>query len=421
MTCGTIQLDTDLAFKGSPQDMKEVSRLVREGSKALRDMGPEAIIELLDDYGKKLQASEMKGVEGVPFLAMWLRKANLERVLAESFGDPNVLKDFVGAGRRKVKAQPRGLACHWIAGNVPTLGLFSLLQSLLVGNANILRVPAGSVDVVRRLLTVMAGSKASKLMASFAVITFPSSDKALNEALSMVADVRVVWGGMEAVEAITGLQKQGHCEDIVFGPKYSFAVIDKKALASKDLNILLRRLAGDIVMFEQGACSSPQVLFFEKGFEPKLLMDMLAKELAAVSKKMPKTEIDTSTATRIINKRAEYALSEERNMKASKDIDWTILFDEQLRLEEPVQSRTLFLKPCKDIMDIIPLITHKIQTVGMEVHDGKLAKKFADAVTLNGVARCVPFGQMNFYESPWDGMIVMGRLVRFCSMNEREE
>jgi hypothetical protein len=423
MNCGTIQLGIDVNAKVVEPDIKAIAKTVKNGAVALKAMGPDKVIGRLDDLGKVLLRSDIKSMEGVPFLAMWLRKANLHKLLEETFGDPRILTEFMGTGRRKVKAQPRGLACHWIAGNVPTLGFFSLFQSMMVGNANILRIPAASVDVIQGVLEVMARSEASELMGSFSVITFPSSNQPLNESLSMEADVRVVWGGMEAVNAITNLPTQSHCEDVVFGPKYSFAVMDRKALGSPKLQMLLRRLVNDIVIFDQEACSSPQVLFIEKGgrLGCKELMGLIGKEFEAVSKRSPKTGTTSSVATRILTKRAEYALSKKKDLLASKDTGWTILYDEKLALEEPVQHRTIFLKPVDRVLDVLPLITNKVQTIGYEIHDRKTALQFADGATSAGVSRCVPFGQMNLYDNPWDGMLVMSRLVRFCSMFTEED
>jgi len=391
---------------------------VRKGAEGLRTLGPDGIIDLLDKYGRTVQDLKIRDIEGVQFLSLWLRRGNLEKVLKTSFSDEKILAEFVGEGRKRMRAQPRGLVCHWMAGNVPTLGLFSLFQSMLVMNSNILRIPAESVETMTRLLKIMSESDASPLMDSFSVVAFPSSDAILNSSLSSVADARVVWGGKEAVEAITGLPKQVHCEDVVLGPKFSFAIMDKKALESPDIKLILRRLVGDIQVFEQSACSSPQVLFFEKGIDPGRLMSLLAEEFGSMASRNPKTEIDNSTASQIILNRAKYALSPDNDVKCSNGADWTLLYDTKVRFEEPVQSRTLFVKPIDSVMDVLDLVTNKVQTVGCEIHDREKLLRFADAATLRGVARCVPFGQMNFYDTPWDGMLVLTRLVRFCSLTE---
>ena len=47
--------------------------------------------------------------------------------------------------------------------------------------------------------------------------------------LSRVADVRIAWGGREAIEAIVNLPRRYGTEDIVFGPKLSLAIVGADA------------------------------------------------------------------------------------------------------------------------------------------------------------------------------------------------
>lgn len=90
--------------------------------------------------------------------------------------------------------------------------------------------------------------------------------------------------------------------------------------------------------------------------------------------------------------------------------------DDNIRLEEPVQSRTIFLKEVDSVMDCVDLITPRIQTIGTAIYNRNKLLEFTDAVTYKGVARCVLPGQMNFYDSPWDGIYFLNRLVRWVTL-----
>ena len=417
MKVAVVQLGREVFHEPDGMDFNTVSMTIGKGAGKLRALRISEIVGLLDNLGAVLLKSEVRDLEGMMFLARWLRTSNLERILSLSFRDTGVLSGFSREGGKYIRAQPRGNVSHWIAGNVPTLGFFSLFQSLLVGNSNVLRVPMESVDAASKILGIMKDTPSGDLMDSFSVVTFPSSDVSSNEHLSMIADARVVWGGKEAVESITGLPRKPHCEDVVFGPKYSFSVIDSRALESENLDRILRRLVNDILIFDQSACSSPHVLFFERTMAPEDLLERLAREFRNAVKKKPKTSVDTSTASKIITKRAEYALDTERDVRASRANDWTILFDEKFQLEEPVQSRTLFVKPVASVLDVADLITSRIQTLGCAVHDEDKLFRLAEEATRRGVARCVPFGRMHFYETPWDGIMILSRLVRWCSLS----
>ena len=63
---------------------------------------------------------------GVSFLVNFIRRTNLEALLQESLhGDIRFLNDFynVLTINKKMMAHPRGVITHWLAGNVPVLGM----------------------------------------------------------------------------------------------------------------------------------------------------------------------------------------------------------------------------------------------------------------------------------------------------------
>ena len=66
---------------------------------------------------------------GLNFLVYWFRESHLKNALDVSLrGDRLVLDDFqnVTGGDYTLIARPRGVVCHWLAGNVPMLGMLSL-------------------------------------------------------------------------------------------------------------------------------------------------------------------------------------------------------------------------------------------------------------------------------------------------------
>lgn len=385
----------------------------------------EHLLGFMEKFGKEL-SRRLLAEEGIYYLVTWLRRSNLRSYLDLNLGGEAVLDRFVlKAGDLYLRAQPRGIVGHWVAGNVPTLSIFSLVQSMLAKNANIIRVPMGALDGTLRILrilgqvTVNAGGNTvsgEDLLKSISVVYCPSTDLKANTELSLSTDCKVVWGGAEAVKSIVALPQKEHCENIVFGPKYSFAVMDAESIQEE----CLRRLAIDIITFQQEACSSPHVVFCEtqngrKGETVGRLADHLARAFEYVTKKFPKPVMAYSD---VMNIRGKYWLDPEKQIVCSDPLDWTILVNDDLQLEEPVKYRTIFVKEVDSILDTIPLITNKIQTVGVSIHDREKRLEFCEKATHKGVARCVPFGTMNNYDTPWDGMMFMDRLVRWTSCRE---
>jgi len=411
------------------RDFHEIEICLNKNFAELHEFPVQVIMLIINEYSKKIAKNrELLRMEGVPFLCFYLKKVNIEKQLNLNLGNIEYLNNFVEIEDGKyIKAQPKGIVCHWIAGNVPTLGIYSVLEGILCKNSNILRVSKRSVNDVYKLLKLFdnieveydGNTYASKtILKNIALIYFDSEDDKLNRQMSLKADARIVWGGRSAVDSISLLPKKTTCKDIIFGPKYSFAVFDKSAIESNDFDEYLENLVTDIIAFNQKACSSPQVLFLEKS---KISIDEISKMLSLkfekINKRYNNLELEQAVAAKIINVRGEYLLSTDKMAYISKGLQYTILIDKELKLEEAITGRTIFIKEIDDIMEVCPLITKNIQTIGIASKNNKKTLDFANRVTTFGVDRVVKIGYMNFYDSPWDGSLIMSELVRWCSVN----
>ena len=400
---------------------KELVEIAKELGENLEErFALEDLLDFFDAFSKALiKDRTLARLEGSVFLANWMRKSNLKKLVRKNLYDENYLDGFLGDEKKKVMAVPRGLVCHWVAGNVPTLTFFSLIQSLLVNNLNIARVSKQSVENTDLLLNKMAQIstdriKGTDLMRKFRIIYYPSDRQDLHLKLSQMADARVIWGGRESVDHIRQLSTMSHCEDVIFGPKYSFGVIDRSGLALPDLGKYIRRFVEDTVFVEQTGCSSPHVIFVEGDLDP--LLPLFKEAFEEISKRFPKNGVAQAIASKIIQTRAEYAMH-GRKVLCTPELDWTILEgDDQLELIEPIQGRTLFLKRIDDIFKLKQVITREVQTIGFLTTDKERAERFAYEMALHGAARIVLPGQMNIYDSPWDGILLMNRLVRWITL-----
>lgn len=411
------------------EDFHKIDSCLNNGLRELYEFPIEVIILIINEYSKKIAKNrEILKIEGVPFLCFYLKKVNMEKQLKLNLGNIEYLNNFVQVEDGKyIKAQPKGIVCHWMASNVPTLGIYSVLQSILCKNGNILRVSKGSVSKVYDLLKLLdnivikyeGNIYSSKvILKNIALIYFNSENVYHNSQMSLKADARIVWGGKTAVDAISILPKKATCKDLIFGPKYSFAVFDKSAIESDDFEEYLENLITDIIAFAQKACSSPQVLFLEKNKLPLgKIGSMLSLKFGKIVKRYTDLGLEEAVAAKIINVRGEYSLSLDKSLYISKGLQYTILIDNKLNLEEPITGRTIFLKEVEDISEVFPLITKSIQTIGIASKNIKKTLEFTDRVTALGVDRVVKIGYMNLYDSPWDGRLIMSELVRWCSLN----
>lgn len=416
--------DTPIEFN----DFDEIKSNLKKNLDTLNSLPSEVIVLIFDAYSKKLNVNrELLRVEGVPFLSFYLKRTNVESLIENSLKNKKCLDEFIDIGNGKfIKAQGRGIVCHWIAGNIPTLTIYSMLQSLIAKNLNIIRVSKKTINLVVKLFELLNDIKviyngkeysSDVLLKSISLVYFESSDKLLNKSMSQVADARVIWGGEDAVNLITRLPKKTTCKDLIFGPKYSFAVFDKSAIESNDFEDYITKFVLDIVLFDQQACSSPHVLFVEKSkIALEKIVCILSQSLVKINNRYPNI-LDQGTAAKIINKRGLYGLSIDKDLYCSKGLEYTILINDDFTLEEPIGGRCIFVKQVDSIFDIKRLITRRVQTIGVASNDRSKMLRFADKVTSLGVDRIVSVGIMNIYDSPWDGYYMISELIRWCLVN----
>lgn len=384
----------------------------------------DGMLDLLDALSARLlKDPRTQSIEGISFLAGWLRRDNQRRLLELSLhGNPAYLDGFVACGGGYLAAKPQGLVAMWMAGNVGTLPFFSIVPALLAKNNCLVKLSRGEVETTQRILAVLAETTAgncrgTELLDALEVVVYDHAERAYGEAMSLAADARVVWGGAAAVQGVTSLPRREHCVDVIFGPKYSIGLLGKALLEGEQaaLEAAVAGLVRDVAFSDQRACSSPQTIFVERSERTSLadVGQMFARQL----EKLPaKREQDAYTTARIVATRAAWALAEARDVIASLDgPNWTVCLDEELSLKEAVQSRTLFLTKVATWRQVLPLLSAKVQTVGAALGDVEETLAFADAATTAGVARCVRPGLMNVQESPWDGRLLVHDLVRWVT------
>ncbi len=414
----------------SSNGFEEILGVVETSRRNLYQMKLDLIIEILDKLGKKIILDPaLNSLPGISYISLWLRKENLKNICKLNYFDSRYVEGFEEAGSNfKMCALPRGIVCHWIAGNMPTLAFFSLAQSILSKNGSIVKVPEHNKDLIVSILKNLSdieidfeGQKhsGSEILESLAIISFDHNDYEASKNFSLAADCKIIWGGAGAVQAITALPQKEHCEIICFGPKYSFGVFDKEYIESGDFEKALRNAVTDIVLFNQMACSSPHVLFFEKSkYQINEIASMMAGYFENLPDKFLEQELPEGTAANIINIRGIYMMQEDKGIVKSEGLSWTILSNKDAMLEEPVQGKVIFIKEIDDISRVPDLVTRKIQAMIVCILNPEKRKKFAKELAYRGADRIVMSGKIHDFNLPWDGMLILNRLVRWVSLKQ---
>ncbi len=171
--------------------------------------------------------------------------------LGEDFPNLSSLKD----GTKRVLC-PLGILFHIAAGNVDGLPAYSVIEGLLAGNINILKLPAGDNGLSIRLLHELIRTE-PELSEYIYVFDVPSTDLKCMKTFADMADGIVVWGGDEAVRAARSMADIT-TKIIPWGHKLSFAYVTPQIK-----NDELYELALHICETNQVFCSSCQGIFVD--------------------------------------------------------------------------------------------------------------------------------------------------------------
>lgn len=181
----------------------------------------------------------------------------LQKELGEGYAQ--VLADHPIHGTYPVEEQlvPLGVLLHVAAGNADGLPAFSVIEGLLTGNINILKLPAAEGGLSVWLLLELI--KIEPLIAEYVyVFDYSSKDLVHMNQLIEAADGVVVWGGIEAVSSFRSLLPP-HIRLIEWGHKISFAYVTKNGLDDDKLC----GLAANIASTGQLLCSSCQGIYVD--------------------------------------------------------------------------------------------------------------------------------------------------------------
>lgn len=223
----------------------------------------ETVIAAVDALGRRLEAGQFAPLlarflpagTGLEDLLPLLRREALEAKLAAELGPAPVAPR--PQAKTAARILPLGVLFHIAPGNMPGLPVYTALEGLLTGNANLVKLPRGDKGLslaAFQLLTEQEPRLAPYLYA----FELPSARTEDMRALAELADGLVAWGGDGAIQAARALAPPG-CKLIEWGHRLSFAYVSGYA----DREAELAALARHIVDTGQRLCSSCQVVFLD--------------------------------------------------------------------------------------------------------------------------------------------------------------
>lgn len=353
-----------------------------------------------------LTGSHARAFPDLASLGFWGRKKNLQRLRARY---PEA-RERLG----------RGLCFHMAPGNIPINFAFSLLFSLLAGNANIVRLPGREFPqniVLCRLLNELL-PEFPEIARRTALLRYPR-DTEINAWFSGRADVRMVWGGDGTAAMMKALPTKPRCVDIFFADRSSVALINAQAIASAtdaEMDRLAENFYNDTWLMDQNACSSPQIIFWENASPPAIekFWHKMEEVAAARYALQPASGVD-----KLVN-----ACMESIDEPAMETCIHTTNLLYRLELAGVLPDISAMRGSCgyfheyalTDRRALFPLLGEKIQTITWYGIDPERLRRELIENLVKGVDRIVPVGRAMEIGLLWDGHDLPRELSRVLAL-----
>ena len=255
--------------------------------------------------------------------------------------------------------EPLGILFHIAAGNVDLLPAYSVVEGLLVGNINILKLPTGDNGLSILLLKELI-KEVPVLKDYIYVFDVPSTEIETIKQLSNLADATIVWGGDEAQKAARAFVDI-HSSIISWGHKISFSYVDNSVT-----NEEIEDLCKSICLSNQLFCSSSQGIYVNTDSKEEL--HSLAKRVLPIFAKVSK-EMNTLPLTmKAKNSLLIYNDKLEGNAdNIYSDDGVSIIVKEDNKLELSYLFQNIWIKPLKkeDIVNVLKPNKNLLQTVSI--------------------------------------------------------
>lgn len=303
--------------------------------------------------------------------------------------------------------EPLGILFHIAAGNVDLLPAYSVVEGLLVGNINILKLPTGDNGLSILLLKELI-KEAPTLKDYIYVFDVPSTEVDTIKQLSNLADATIVWGGDEAQRAARSFVDI-HSSIISWGHKISFSYVDNNVTDEE-----IEALCTSICLSNQLFCSSSQGIYMNTDDLEEL--HNLAKRVLPIFAKVSKSMNTLPLTMKAKNSLLLYNDELEGNLNnIYKDSGVSIVVKEDNKLELSYLFQNIWIKALKkeDIVNVLKENKNLLQTVSINknLNDKEdiirlLAKAGAVRITALGDNSRMLAGESH------DGEYVLRRYIR---------
>jgi len=428
--------------------MEELCREMRARKRALTALGVERIIDVL--HRASLAWIKVNSPEVAKTIGLISRRTGMSRPMVEQaikhemesslapdlvsairneIGNPHYLDGFTYnplLGGETCAVGP-DLVGGIVSANLPGLPHLTVMRSLIVKAPCIVKtsisepffLPAYARTVWE--IDPVVGR-------ALAVVNFSRDEQEVGDAFLRGVDFLIAYGGLDAMARLKE-QMPGNLPALLHGHKLGFGLIAGEALPKAEASRLARRIAYDVILFDQEACLAPHVVFVEGDMQDTCrLAARVAEEMRELSRDYPPGEKPLSMKLAIRQTLDSLSMSgdgaRESRVFSAGDANRGLVVVQ--RAEEFLPSplgRFVRLVPVETLEEALPLVRplgHLLQNASVEANPGKrraLARVLADI----GVSRICPPGNMGTPTMMWhhDGHPCIAAMLRFSDYEVR--
>jgi phenylacetate-coenzyme A ligase PaaK-like adenylate-forming protein len=418
--------DSSEFWSKKPLSSSLLFSLIEKVSLKLKERG-EFYQALLNDLKSRPDVRDEEVELSMQALEEFLSIDNLRLKLARELGSefPFELKRINYRENHFESWFPLGVLVHVTPNNSPLLGVLGVIEGLLSGNVNVLKLARKDSSFAAIFYKELCAIDTSNTFKDYIYIgKVSSSEKSYLSDFLSIADVVSAWGSEESIKSLREMAPS-RARIVEWGHKISFAYVSK---ATANYGEMLKKMAFEICNNEQLACSSPQCIFLE---------DASFEDLKTFSKNLAKAlDIVSPTIARVlpgIQETAELTVSREQvrlnSMFGNSDAiisaknDWRIYIEDTVSLNASPLFRTIWVKPMsknKIIHNLRPLKVY-LQTVGVSANKNEI-EELTRTLFQAGVQRVRAIGDMtdSYLGEPHDGVYALERYCQKISYTDSE-
>lgn len=324
----------------------------------------------------------------------------------------------------RVRKVPLGVIFHISAGNMDFLPAYSVVEGLLTGNINILKLPSADNGLTVKLLLQLIEYRRELADYIYVFDTSSTDIQGMRKMAGLCHGISV-WGSDAAIEAVRNLAPTG-AKIIEWGQKLGFCYITN-ADKVPDMDAELDKLAHHIATTKQLLCSSCQVIYLDtenmeevKSFGEKFLpiLEKAANENATNEIGIVARDTLVAYTRRLMGYLEEEDKSSD-NVLRGRGVSVIIVSDSALELSPMMCNVLVKPLPRKDLGKVLYTHRHYLQTAGLICPENE-REALAELFTGLGIVRVTRAGDMSAYfpGESHDGDYALSRYVRTVNIEE---